>query len=346
MGRLSDFSGRRVVLLISMFGAVCGYALSAAAIVIGSPWLLLASRLPVGLAKQTATVSRSVVTDITSARQCSVYMGRLTASFAIGYAVGPLIGAWLAARHGDSAPCIAASLFFLLVLFPLVYFALPETRQACSSPQALKDTETGWVAPLLANRRLRRLLFVILLPEVALIMHTTTSMGNFIVARGVTKQTFSFANSLTSYAAVLNGAVGIPWLVRRGWGDASLMRLAQVSFVLLYTVLLVGDWLHPFDSDTAITNPSLLASCLLMGVVANLDRSIPPAMVSKRVDEHTQGGAMGALDLMSSCCRVFAPLLCGVMIDYCGVTSPFFFQSVLCLCGFWLVGMLQEKLKD
>ena len=47
---------------------------------------------------------------------------------------------------------------------------------------------------------------------------------------------------------------------------------------------------------------------------------------------------MGMLDLMSSTCRVFAPLVCGFLIDHVGVTSPFVFQACTCAIGFVLVG--------
>ena len=345
MGRLSDFAGRRAVLLMSMLGAVCGYSLAAFAIVLSSPWLLLASRLPVGLAKQTATVSRSMIADITSPGERSRYMGRLTASFACGYAIGPLIGTWLVSHYGDSAPTIAASLLFLFVVLPIVYFLLPETRRTNAASKLEKETKTEWLAPLLTNKRLRWVLFVLLLPEVSLIMYTTTSMGAFVVARGLSKDTYSVSNTLTCIVSVLSSVVGIPWLSSRGWTDSRMMQLAQAAFVALCIALLVGDWAQPYDADTGITNPSLLASTVLMGVVASLDRSIPPAIVSHCVDADTQGGAMGALDLMSSCCRVCVPVLCGLLIDFCGVTSPFFLQSLLCTCAVLLVGTLAEKRK-
>lgn len=346
MGRLSDFSGRRTVLLMSMLGAVCGYSLAAFAIALGSPWLLLVSRLPVGLAKQTATVSRSMIADITAPGQRSKYMGRLTASFACGYAIGPLVGTWLVSHYGDIAPTVTASLLFLFVVLPIVYFLLPETRCKNTASKSEKETRTEWLAPLLANKYLRWVLFVLLLPEVSLIMHTTTSMGAFVVARGLSKDTYSIANTLTCIASVLNAVCGIPWLASRGWSDTRMMQLAQAAHVALCVVLLAGDWAQSYHADTGIANPSLLASTVFMGVVASLSRSIPPAIVSHCADADTQGGAMGALDLMSSCCRVFVPVLCGLLIDFCGVTSPFWFQAMLCTCAACLLGTLRQKSKD
>ena len=48
-----------------------------------TPLVLLLSRLPVGLAKQTVTVSRAVVADCTAAGGRSAALSRLTASMAV-----------------------------------------------------------------------------------------------------------------------------------------------------------------------------------------------------------------------------------------------------------------------
>ena len=76
MGRLSDKRGRRTVLSVSFFGSCLGYLTVALGVLEGSSRLLLLSRLPVGLAKQTITASRALVGDITSADERTSAMSR------------------------------------------------------------------------------------------------------------------------------------------------------------------------------------------------------------------------------------------------------------------------------
>ena len=65
-----------------------------------TPGMLLASRVPVGIAKQTVTVARAVVADCTPAGQeRSSGMSRLVAAFGVGYALGPLLGSWYPFQH-------------------------------------------------------------------------------------------------------------------------------------------------------------------------------------------------------------------------------------------------------
>lgn len=62
LGRLSDVHGRRLVVFISGLGSALGYGMSAGAT---TATMLIASRIPVGLAKQTVTVSRAILADCT-----------------------------------------------------------------------------------------------------------------------------------------------------------------------------------------------------------------------------------------------------------------------------------------
>ncbi len=163
--------GRRGVLILSIVGAAFGYVsadcccirschlyyiynskihnkgLAGIAAVMGSPWLLLLSRLPVGLAKQTATISRSIVADVTTPAERSSHMSRLTSTFGLGPAVGPFLGACVSYYSGsESMPAVAASAIFIAVVLPIIVFLLPETRTAT---QKTIGTKGGGALPRL-----------------------------------------------------------------------------------------------------------------------------------------------------------------------------------------------------
>ena len=182
MGRLSDSRGRRVVLLLSFAGSAVGYALAAAA---SSPAMLLLSRLPVGLSKQTVTVSRACAADCTSAGPGrSAAMSMLVAAAGLGYTVGPLLGSWAADRFGPTAPAVAACAIFC-ALIPTVAAVLPET-----SPAAMEGAEMvkpaddaveggggagGWWSAVLSDRTVVLAVASGLLPEFALVMRESAT---------------------------------------------------------------------------------------------------------------------------------------------------------------------------
>ena len=74
LGRLSDTRGRKVVLLLSFVGSAIGYGFTAVAT---TPGMLVFSRLPVGLAKQTVATARAILADCVPRHELSGMMARL-----------------------------------------------------------------------------------------------------------------------------------------------------------------------------------------------------------------------------------------------------------------------------
>ena len=187
LGRLSDVYGRRAVLVLSFAGSTLGYSMAGLAT---TPGMLLASRVPVGLAKQTVTVSRAVVADCTAAgRERSVGMSRLVAAFGVGYAIGPLLGSWIATvAESDAAPAFATAALFV-ALIVAVCCLLPETRPAAPDSSgtgadhddAAPSTLSGGWRVLLSDPGLVRVVLVTTLPEMGFVMHTTTTLASLTV---------------------------------------------------------------------------------------------------------------------------------------------------------------------
>ena len=186
LGKLSDRRGRKVVLLLSFAGSAVGYGMAAFAISTGSASLLLLSRLPVGLAKQTITASRSVISDVTSHADRTSVMARLFSSMALGYACGPVLGGVLLDSSSVvGLPAIMCALTFVL-LVPTVSLLLPETRSHALTPAAAAAAapDTGQPAAARASwlrvsaawqdAGVRAVLFAAVLPEAALVAGSTT----------------------------------------------------------------------------------------------------------------------------------------------------------------------------
>ncbi|KAL3911580.1 MAG: hypothetical protein SGPRY_008640 [Prymnesium sp.] len=91
LGGLSDSLGRRRMLQLSALGGMCGYACLVFAVGEGgSLALLLASRVPIGLLKQSLTVSRAAVVDCTLPSTRIRPMARLGATVGAGFVIGPV----------------------------------------------------------------------------------------------------------------------------------------------------------------------------------------------------------------------------------------------------------------
>ena len=325
LGRLSDVWGRRVVLTLSFAGSFVGYTMAGLAT---TPTLLLASRIPVGLAKQTVTVSRAVVADCTAlGQERSVGMSRLVAAFGVGYAVGPLIGSHLATASGsDAVPAFATAGLFVMLLIA-VALVLPETRPETGGASSQRDAGISIVAGwrvLLADPGLLRVVAVTTLPEVGFVMHTTTTLASLTVQElGESKEWLASVNAATATIASTLCAFALPSLSgRAGVSDTSLLLAGDLVFAAGTAALA----LWPTTTTVWRTLPLVAFGIAVL-------RTTPAALASQRAGLAVQGGAMGLLDAVSSCCRVAAPLVAGLLIDARGASAAFAAEAVLATLG-------------
>lgn len=92
LGVLSDRFGRRPVVLLSLTGLGLDYVLMAVAPSLS--WLLI-GRIISGITSATYPVAAAYVSDVTPPEQRSARYGILSASFGLGFVIGPAVGGFL-----------------------------------------------------------------------------------------------------------------------------------------------------------------------------------------------------------------------------------------------------------
>jgi DHA1 family tetracycline resistance protein-like MFS transporter len=119
LGVLSDRFGRRPVVLVSLAGLGLDYVLMAVAPSLG--WLLV-GRVLSGITAATYPVAAAYVADVTPQEHRSARYGILSASFGLGFVIGPAIGGFLGSIDlrlpfwGAALLCLANAIYGLLVL--------------------------------------------------------------------------------------------------------------------------------------------------------------------------------------------------------------------------------------
>lgn len=145
-GRLSDVYGRRPILLIGLAGSAVFYTLFGLATVWRSLTWLFVARIGAGIAGATISTAQAYIADSTSTANRTKGMALIGAAFALGFTLGPVIGAMalLIGRSGDVSPWpgyFAAGLSGGALL--LAFWQLPEskTAQSGSARRGLLDLE-------------------------------------------------------------------------------------------------------------------------------------------------------------------------------------------------------------
>lgn len=89
-GGLSDYYGRKPILLLSLFGIMSSYGLWA---VSGNFGLFVLARFIGGLSKGNISLSMAIITDVSNKQNRGKGMALVGIAFSLGFIVGPMIGA-------------------------------------------------------------------------------------------------------------------------------------------------------------------------------------------------------------------------------------------------------------
>ncbi|MGL5627434.1 MAG: MFS transporter [Candidatus Rhabdochlamydia sp.] len=92
LGALSDYKGRKKILLLTLWIAACTYALAAIGIVFKSIILIFVARLLGGLAAGNWSVAQTVVVDTSTEKEKSTNFGLLGMAWGTGFVIGPFLG--------------------------------------------------------------------------------------------------------------------------------------------------------------------------------------------------------------------------------------------------------------
>lgn len=122
LGALSDKTGRRTVLLISLFGMAIDYFFLAFAHTIS---LLFLGRIIAGICGASITTASAYIADVSTPEKRAQNFGLIGAAFGLGFIIGPIIGG-VFSQFGTRVPfMIAGGLSLINWLYG--YFILPES---------------------------------------------------------------------------------------------------------------------------------------------------------------------------------------------------------------------------
>jgi len=125
LGRLSDFYGRRPILIISQIGTFIGFIVLGLA---NTLWLLFISRIIDGISGANIATAQAVITDSTTEKTRTQGLGLIGAAFGLGFIVGPIIAFLVLAASGNNYSLVAyVAAIFSLASILLTYFWLGET---------------------------------------------------------------------------------------------------------------------------------------------------------------------------------------------------------------------------
>ena len=340
LGKLGDRSlGRKRTLLLSFAGSGVSYALVGVA---ESVWVLVLSRVLVGLVKQTMTTSTAITIGLSSDDARAASLGRLSSASTLAFLAGQAAGGALSSRLGRRAPCFVASALFA-VNFVLVLCLLPSDAPKSSSStapaslgkttpakgKATPPTSKSAPSPISLFGKLRAGLlsfaanftsaFRSPLARDALLFRLSYGFlmrGSYSLHSLYEQQRFELtpekAGYLSTYRTALSLGVDTVLIgsLSQYFGEAELLLIALS--LSAGNAALEGAPFTSFGTYAFINMP-------LSSMTGALTRTNLSSLFSKAVNTADAGAALSVLDVLNSAVGVLAPMYGGLLLSRLGV---------------------------
>jgi MFS family permease len=314
LGEFSDRFGRRPVLLIATIGSGIFTMLTALAIIWGSLWLLLASRLASGFFGGCTTVAMACVADLSRPEVRGRYLSALVMAGGLGWIIGPYIGSLLSEISFATPFWFLGAIFFVLTAMVIASLAKEERPQQKlqfisafqNMGEVLKD----------------RLLLSPLLSNIINLMGWLTYQA-FLAAYLIQRYDFTelwegFAYAVSSAWWLVGGLICSQWLLRKykprlaAIAPFFITGLAVLSYQFFY--IPAGVWFA-----LAFAN---IGQAMIQGTVSTT--------LSLMVDDSKQGKMFGALNAGFALAALVGPLLAGWLVSY-WINLPFLVGALVIL---------------
>jgi len=337
LGRLSDRSGRRPILLVSIFGTFVGFLMLGVAEWLGNEvasWLgltasanafiltiLFASRMLDGLTGGNISVAQAYIADVTTEENRAQGLGMIGAAFGLGFIIGPATGGILS-TYGYATPAFAAAGLALLNLVA-VHIYLPESltlekRMEMASQNSGKPAfslKTLWQA--LNRPRVGPLLNIRFFFGLAFSIFQTIFALYALYRLGLDARATGF---VLTYVGVLS-------VIVQGYAVGKLSnRFIENQLILVSTLLMAGSLLAWALAPNVII---LLIIMIPLAFSGGILGTILNSALTKVVYPEEVGGTLGLSASLESLTRVIAPSLGGLLLGQVGTWAPGLLASMV-----------------
>jgi MFS transporter, DHA1 family, tetracycline resistance protein len=340
LGRLSDHTGRKPLLLVSQAGTFIGFLITAFAPTL---WILFLARSIDGLTAGNLSLAQAYISDVTEPKDRAKSFGIIGIAFGMGFLIGPAISGLLA-KYDYRYPIFAAAAMSATSILT-TYLLLPAVTPAgagkgLSGPGGKRLSLVQWGAyavyfrqPALAAKLYQFFAF-------AFGFAMFIAGMPLVLERRLTWAGMPFGPEQVGYTWAFAGLMGIflqgPALGRlvKRFGERALNRTGFMGYTCGYALL---AFCHTIP---------MLALATLVTSIGGLVRPTLTSLITQATPREEQGVVLGLTQSLNSLALIIAPPLGGYLIEQGWLTVWGLTASAVAFIGLMLASGARNQLRE
>ena len=336
IGRLSDIYGRKLLLLVSIFGTFLASLIQAFAV---TGWILFLGRIFDGLTGGNNSVAQAVISDTLPEKDRPGGFAIFGASFGLGFLIGPVISLVLVKLFQTNQSVYLFSALIALITTIIVWLWLPETNFT-------RETKKIDVIELLFLELYRAIKMPIVGTILLLNFVTSFTIAVFNVAfQPYLVENLKLGQEYINYVLILAGVINIALvgLVKIVIDKFGLYKVLNTTFLLRFVSF---SLIAIFSYSVTV----FWASTVLFAISSLLGRPVISSLLSKYGRPEDQGVILGAAESLFSLGFAIGPLAFGLLslpkktdfsfLGLDGVTSPIHILATNNILSFLVIALI------
>lgn len=340
LGRLSDRTGRKPLLLVSQAGTFIGFLVTAYA---PSLWVLFLARAIDGATAGNLSLAQAYISDVTKPEDRAKSFGIIGIAFGLGFLTGPAISGLLA-KYDYRYPIFAAAALSATSILT-TYLLLPNVapggaKTGPSGPGGKRLSLVQWGAyaeyfrqPALASKLWQFFSFAfgfsMFIAGMPLVLERRLTWDGRPFGPEQVGYTWAFAGLL----GVLLQGPALGRLVKR-FGERALNRTGFMGYAVGYAIL---AFCHSIP---------MLALATIVTSIGGLVRPTLTSLITQAAPREEQGVVLGLTQSLNSLALIIAPPLGGFLIERGWLTAWGLAASGVAFIGLMLASGSANEVRE
>ena len=333
LGYISDYSGRRRILLLCVLGSLFGMVAYIIGFLTASVLTILLGKVVTGFTSGSLAVAQSAIADVSRGPAKAKNIGMIAVAMTVGLIAGPLLGGVLSdptvVRWFSNTTPFYAGIILSMINLIVLMFNLRETHQVRKRTHSFfKDAHK-----MLFKSHVHFIMLTFFVFELGWSLY-------FQSLALLLSQDFKVTNKVIGFFASYVGlliSVALIYGVRLVVNRFKLVNIVKPSFLLGTAVLLVGFFFNSLLIQWLIAVP--------IAIMVAFCYSILITMGSDKVDSSMQGLFMGTSDALLSIAFAISAFTGGVLAIKSAVL-PELIAAVLFVIGFCLFPLARKQYQE